>query len=82
MYAINPERPAGPRATTLGSQLEQMRLRRQARRISLVISALSARTADVEARGGRTPRPLALALGDFQRELSSVEERLRQVDGR
>jgi hypothetical protein len=70
------------RAGTLGSQLERTRLRRQARRMSLVVAALTTRAAEAQEQGRGTPRPLALALGDFRRELRAVEHRLGQLEGR
>lgn len=65
---------------TLRTELEHLRLRQRAQRIRQVIDALTRRVADAEARGGRAPKPLALALRDFRAELRAVERRLRAIE--
>lgn len=68
---------AGP-ASTLAAELEQQRLAHRAARIR---RALSAMRRLAEARHDDVPTPLRLGMNDFDRELSRVEQRLRELGG-
>lgn len=67
--------PAHPQST-LAYRLERDRLERRAVRVRQVIRALRERAA-VRDDGGGAPRPLAVAIEDFGRELAELERRLR-----
>ncbi|HMJ34912.1 MAG TPA: hypothetical protein VK501_13450 [Baekduia sp.] len=59
---------------TLGAELERDRLEERAARLDRVVAALRARARAYDA--ATVPRPLRHSLGDFQRELDTVRERL------
>ena len=61
---------------SLGIELEQQRLTPRAARIRRTLSAVR-RLAD--ARRDNVPAPLRLGMTDFDRELSRVEARLREL---
>ncbi|MDO8188980.1 hypothetical protein Q5424_20560 [Conexibacter sp. JD483] len=67
---------AGP-ASTLAAELEQQRLAHRAARIRRALSAMR-RLAD--ARHDDVPMPLLLGMSDFDRELSRVEQRMRELN--
>ncbi len=69
---------AGPAAGTLAIELEQQRLAHRAARIRRALSAMR-RLAD--ARRDDVPTLLRLGMSDFDRELSRVEQRLRELGG-
>lgn len=58
--------------------VQQRRLLGRARRLGAVVAALQEQ-ARMHRTCGPVPRPLQLALGDFQRELADVEAELRAV---
>ncbi|MBB4665155.1 hypothetical protein [Conexibacter arvalis] len=64
---------------SLGDELEQQRLAHRAARIRRALSAMR-RLADN--RRDEVPIPLRLGITDFGRELTRVEQRLKELQGR
>lgn len=71
--------PHAGHAHSLGLELEQQRLAHRAARIRRALSAMR-RLADN--RRDEVPTPLRLGITDFGRELTRVEERLKELQGR
>jgi predicted nucleic acid-binding Zn-ribbon protein len=70
--------PSAGHASTLAIELEQQRLAHRAARIRRALSAMR-RLAD--ARRDDVPTPLRLGMSDFDRELSRVEQRMKELGG-
>lgn len=68
--------PHAGHAQSLGTELEQQRLAHRAARIRLALSAMS-KLADTRRE---IPAPLRHGMSDFGRELTRVEQRLRELD--
>jgi predicted nucleic acid-binding Zn-ribbon protein len=68
--------PHAGHARSLGTELEQQRLAHRAARIR---RALSAMRSLADARRDNVPAPLRLGMTDFDRELTRVEQRLREL---
>lgn len=71
--------PHAGHAPSLGIELEQQRLAHRAARIRRALAAMR-RLAD--ARRDEVPVPLRLGMSDFDRELTRVEQRLKELDAR
>lgn len=71
--------PDAGHAHSLGIELEQQRLAHRAARIRRALSAMR-RLADN--RRDEVPTPLRLGITDFGRELTRVEQRLKELQGR
>jgi hypothetical protein len=71
--------PHAGHAHSLGLELEQQRLAHRAARIRRALSAMR-RLADN--RRDEVPTPLRLGITDFGRELTRVEQRLKELQGR
>lgn len=69
--------PHAGQAQSLGTELEQQRLAHRAARIRRALSAMH-RLAD--ARRDAVPAPLLHGMTDFGRELSRVEQRLKDLN--
>lgn len=71
--------PLDADALSLAHELEQQRLAHRAARIRRALSAMR-RIADN--RHDEVPVPLRLGITDFGRELTRVEQRLKELQGR
>jgi hypothetical protein len=61
---------------TIGAYLERARLERRAAKMESVLSTLRLRAREYAAAAGSVPRPLRLAIDDFDAELSALRGRL------
>ena len=66
------------RATSIGRELERVRLEHRARRMSFAIAALRD-ISDARAKNGPAPPALRQAIAGFSRELSQVRQRIDKL---
>jgi hypothetical protein len=64
---------------TLGAKLERDRLERRVRRVTIAVSALSARASEHRRELGATPRHLRQAIADFEAQIDEMNARLREL---
>lgn len=64
---------------TLTLRLERDRLQRRMRQMERVNAALRERAIYRDSATGRTPPPLRQAIADFEREIATMRQRLREL---
>ena len=85
---VSPARPSAPPARvgsarrSAAAELEALRLDVRARRMTQVVRALREREAASRRERGDVPRPLALAIARFERELAAMRRRLETLEAR